>query len=133
MLVSRSQTAIFSFISSPHACTWSRSSSDCCRELQWPSLSNRRGYLSVTTIYDMLHHNISLDFSSFFTLSSSPTRSHSLSILCKHSSIDSHRYSGPFSLIAFIFGIVFPLVYFLYPAVLLLSTYCINFYVLYNT
>ena len=77
----------------PHACTWSRSSSDCCRELQWPSLSNRRGYLSVTTIYDMLHHNISLDFSSFFTLSSSPTRSHSLSILCKHSSIDSHRYS----------------------------------------
>ena len=42
---------------------------------------------------NMLHHNISLDFSSFFTLSSSPTRSHSLSILCKHSSIDSHRYS----------------------------------------
>ena len=38
----------------PHTNTWSKSSSDCCHELRWPSLSNRRKYLYVTTIYDML-------------------------------------------------------------------------------
>ena len=75
-----------------HSNTWSKSSSDCCRELSWPSLSNRLKYLSVATMYDMLHHHISLDFFNFFTLSSYPTRSHSLSILCKQSSINSFRY-----------------------------------------
>ena len=76
-----------------HSNTWSKSSSDCCCELSWPSLSNRRKYLSVATMYDMLHHHISLDLFNFFTLSSYPTRSHSLSILCKQSSINSFRYS----------------------------------------
>ena len=94
------------------------------------AFGDRRKYLSVTTMYDMLHHHLSLDFSNFFTLSSSPTRSHFLSILCKHFSINSHRFS--FSLIVFIFGIVSPIIYFLYPVVLLLSTYYITFYVPYN-
>ena len=57
----------------PHTNSWSKSSGDCCHELHWPSLSNRQNYLSVTTMYDMLHHHISFDFSNFFTLSSSPT------------------------------------------------------------
>ena len=73
--------------------TWSKSSCVCCSELRWPSLSTCRKFLSLITMYDMLHHHISLDFSNFFTLSSSQTRSHSLSILCKHSSINSYRYS----------------------------------------
>ena len=76
----------------PHTSTWLKSSSECCRELHWPSLSTRRKYLSITTIYDMLHHHISLQFSNFFTFSTSPTRSHPLSILCKHSSINAYRY-----------------------------------------
>ena len=76
----------------PHTSTWSKSSSDFWRELHWPSLSTRRKYLSITTIYDMLHHYISSQFSSFFTFSTSPTRSHPLSILCKHSSINAYRY-----------------------------------------
>ena len=72
----------------PHTSTWSKSSRDCCHELHWPSLFTRQKYLSLTTMYDMLHCHISLDFSSFFTFSTSPTRSHSLSIICKHSSIN---------------------------------------------
>ena len=56
-----------------HTSTWSKSLSDCCHELHWPSLSICRKYLSMTTIYDMLHHHISLEFSSFFTFSTSPT------------------------------------------------------------
>ena len=49
-------------------------------------------YLSIATIYDMLHHHISLQFSNFFIFSTSPTRSHPLSLLCKHSSINAYRY-----------------------------------------
>ena len=73
---------------------WSKSSEECCTELSWPSLSTRRKYLSLTIIYDILHHHISLKFSDYFTFSSAAsTRSHSLSILCKQSSINSYRYS----------------------------------------
>ena len=114
----------------PHTNTWSKSSSDCCHELRWPSLSNRRKYLSVTTMYDMLHHHISLDFSNFFTLSSSLTRSHFLSILCKHSSINSHKYSFFINNI-YIWNCI-PYNIILYPAILLLSAYYITFCVLYN-
>ena len=53
-----------------------------------------RKYLSLTIIYDILHHHIALKFSDYFTFSSAAsTRSHSLSILCKQSSINSYRYS----------------------------------------
>ena len=76
-----------------HSHTWSKSSSDCCSELHWPSLSTRRKYLTIVTIYDMLHCHISLSFSNYFTFSNSHTRSHSLSLLCKQSTINSYRYS----------------------------------------
>ena len=77
----------------PPTFKWSKSSEECCEELHWPSLSTRRKYLTLTTIYDMLHHHISLPFSDYFTFSTAPTRSHSLSLLCKQSSINSYRYS----------------------------------------
>ena len=72
---------------------WSKSTQDCNRELFWSSLVIRRNYLSVTTMYDILHNHISLHFSDYFIFSDAPTRSHSLSIMCKQSSINSYRYS----------------------------------------
>ena len=78
----------------PRTYKWSKSSEECCTELSWPSLSTRRKHLSLTIIYDILHHHISLKFSNYFTFSSAAsTRSHSLSILCKQSSINSYHYS----------------------------------------
>ena len=76
-----------------HTYRWSKSSEECCKELSWPSLSTRRKYLSLTMIYDILHNHVSLQFSDYFTFSSASTRSHSLSLLCKQSSINSYRYS----------------------------------------
>jgi len=77
----------------PHAYKWFRSSVECCTELFWPLLSTRRKYLSLTMINDILHNQISLQFSDYFNFSSAPTRFHSLSLLCKQSSINSYCYS----------------------------------------
>ena len=64
----------------PCAYRWSKSSEECCTELFWPSLSSRRKYLSSTMIYSILHNEVSLQVSDYFTFSSAPTRSsHSLS------------------------------------------------------
>ena len=67
---------------------WSKSSEECCGELSWPLLSTQRKYLTLTTVYDMFHQHISIPFSDHFTFSTAPTRSHSLSLLCKQSSIN---------------------------------------------
>ena len=109
----------------PHTSTWSKSSSDCCHELHWPSLSTRRKYLSIMTIYDKLHHHISLEFSSLFIFSTSPNRSHPLFILCKHSSINTYRYF--FSINSIFNGILCHLISFQYPAVPVLSIPCTVF------
>ena len=76
-----------------HSHTWSKSSSKCCCELHWPSLSIRSEYLTMVTIYDIIHCHISLPFSNYFSFSNSPTRSHSHSLQCKQSTINSYRYS----------------------------------------
>jgi len=109
----------------PCAYRWSKSSEECCTELFWPSLSIRRKYLSLTMIYSILHNEVSLQFSDYFTFSSAPTRSYSLSLLCKQPSINSYQYSFfmnrcnsiPFDILSF-------------TTVLLLGVHCIILYVL---
>ena len=39
--------------------------------------------VTVLSVYDILSHYHCLDFGEYFTLSSAPTRSHSLTICCK--------------------------------------------------
>ena len=73
---------------------WSKSSSQCRSELNWPELSTRRKYLSLLTVHDILHKRIALRFSDYFTFSSLCTRpAHSLSLYCRSSTINSFRYS----------------------------------------
>ena len=66
---------------------WEKSSHQCCRELNWPALSVRREYLSLLSVHDILHGRFSLNFTDLFSFSSSCTRSHSLSLCCKSSTI----------------------------------------------
>ena len=56
---------------------WSKSSSQCRSELNWPELSTRRKYLSLLTVHDILHKRTALRFSDYFTFSSLCTQSHS--------------------------------------------------------
>ena len=72
---------------------WSKSSDDCLNSLRWPSLTDRRNYLSVSTLYDILNNRTSLSFHDYYRCNTSYTRAHELSIVPLLSSINSHRYS----------------------------------------
>ena len=76
-----------------HTLKWSKSSLECRRELFWPELSIRRQYLCIVMIHDILHGHIALSFNEFFSFSPTCTRTHSLTIYCKQSTINSYRYS----------------------------------------
>ena len=97
--------------------------SDCCCELNyWPSLSTHCKHLSLSTMYDILHCHI-LDFSEYFTFSTSLTSP--LNILGKHS--NSLRYSLFVNSIYFWNCVHNIIVYFLYPAVPFLRINCTIF------
>ena len=72
---------------------WSPPSADCCVTLNWLPLSVRRKFFTILTVHDILHSHICLDFNNYFTISSIPTRSHSLSLYCKQASVNSYRFS----------------------------------------
>jgi len=72
---------------------WSKLSLECHSHLQWPELSIWHQYFSMLMIHDILHGHVALSFNKFFSFASSCTRTHSLTIYCKQSSINSYRYS----------------------------------------
>jgi len=103
--------------------TWSKSSNDCCNELHWPPLSTCQKYLSVATMYDILHHHISLDFFSFSssrTIGCTPSRYYANTPL-------SICIDICFLQIVYISGTVSLFTYFLYPTIFRLDIYCIIF------
>ena len=62
-------------------------------ELHWPELSIRCQYLCIVMIHDMLHGQVALNFNKFFSFASNCTMTHSLTIYCKQSTLNSYRYS----------------------------------------
>ena len=67
--------------------SWNRSTVQCCSELKWPPLSIRRHCISLSLLYIKYLHNCScFDFLKY--ISSSCTRSHSLSLHCRQSNIN---------------------------------------------
>ena len=72
---------------------WNKSSDDCLDSLHWPSLTDRRNYLSVSALYDILNNRTSLNFYDYYRCNTSCTRAHELPIVPLLSSINSHRYS----------------------------------------
>jgi len=76
-----------------HKC-WNKFSDACLQKLCWPSLSLRRNYLRVATLYDILHGRYdSLKLSHFCVFNLSCTRAHPLSVVPRQSTINSFRYS----------------------------------------
>ena len=67
--------------------TMSRSSDDCLRQLEWPSL--KLCFLSVNKLYDIISNEITIKISDFCSFVTSCTRQHSLSIFSLQSTINS--------------------------------------------
>ena len=73
--------------------SWDPPSSDCLVQLKWPSMSTRFTILSLKFFHDLLHQKLSIKFSDFFQFRNSSSRSHCLTLMCKHSHINVYRYS----------------------------------------
>ena len=88
--------------------SWSKPSVQCRSELNWPHHHFPLDVIispSLLLLYDMLHDRSCFNFSMYFTFSSSCTKSHSLSLYCKQSNINSYRYS--FLLTMYFYGIAY--------------------------
>ena len=77
----------------PSTYQWSKSSVTCVEELWWPSLKARRIYISIWTLYCILHKTTAIDFSRYFHFNTLPTRSHSLTLNLLSSKINAFRHS----------------------------------------
>ena len=77
----------------PSMLSWTMSSDDCLRQLEWPSLKLRRDFLSVNLLYNIISNKIVIKFSDFCSFASSCTMQYSLSIFPLQSAINSLRYS----------------------------------------
>ena len=77
----------------PSALKWSKSSATCIEELRWPSLKVRRDYLSIWSLYSILHKTTAIDFSKYFRFNTLATRSHSLTLNLMSSTINAFRHS----------------------------------------
>ena len=77
----------------PLTLQWTKSSSECIRELGWPSLELRRNYACIILLYTIFHNLTPIKFSDYFQLNELKTRSHHLTIYPISSSINSYRYS----------------------------------------
>ena len=69
------------------------STSTCLNHLQWPSLHDRRKYFAICKLHSIFYGQLPIPFHEYFHFSKSQTRSHSLSINLKPSSINPYRYS----------------------------------------
>ena len=68
---------------------WSKSSDDCLKELNWPSIHQRHIYFSICQVHDILHNRHCVSFSDHFQLS----KVRPLNIRPASSTINSYRYS----------------------------------------
>ena len=84
---------------------WTKSSDDCLNALQWPTLTQRRNYLSVSMLNDIFHERTSLTFSDYYRKNVSCTRAHEQSVMPLQSTINSYRYS--FFVNVVFYGIVY--------------------------
>ena len=74
----------------PESHTWSRSYDESLRHLSWMTLESRRMMLCCAQVYKMVNKLDCLDFNKY---NRNPTRSHSFSLVCNHSRVNSFRYS----------------------------------------
>ena len=77
----------------PITLQWAKSSSECIRELGWPSLELRRNFSCIVMLYTIYNNLTPIKFSEYYRLNVLSTRSHALTIYPLPSSINSYRYS----------------------------------------
>ena len=70
-----------------------RGTVQCCTILKWPPLADRRKFRIIQTVHDIVHQHSCIDFNRYFTVLSTCTRSHCLSLFCRQASINAFRYS----------------------------------------
>ena len=56
-------------------------------------MADRRKFRIILFVHDILHQRSCIDFNTYFTVRTTRTRSHSLSLFCRQASINSFRYS----------------------------------------
>ena len=72
---------------------WSKSYDQSKKELHWLSLEQRRTYLLLCEAYKIVNKQDSIEFAKYFTWNPcTDSRSHKLSIFCKHARTNIHRY-----------------------------------------
>ena len=64
----------------PLTSQWTKSSSECIRELGWPSLELRCNYACIVMLYTILNNPTPIKFSEYYQLNKLSTRSHPLTI-----------------------------------------------------
>ena len=77
----------------PSSRRWNKSSGECLDTLHWPTLTQRRNYLSVSTLGDIFHKRTSLKFSDYYCFNASCTRAHELCVVPLQSTINCYWYS----------------------------------------
>ena len=77
----------------PSCYSWSSSTDICISILGWPSIMNRFTASCLLYLFDLLHNKIAMSFNDYFQLNTSSTKSHSLTLVCKQSDVNSYRYS----------------------------------------
>ena len=77
----------------PSSRRWNKSSGECLDTLHWPTLTQRRNYLSVSTLGDIFHKRTSFKFLDYYCFNASCTRAHELCVVPLQSSINCYRYS----------------------------------------
>ena len=71
----------------PFALKWSKSSTICTKELNWPSLKIRRKYISVLTLYSILNGTAAISFTTYFQFNKLTIPTHSLTLILASSTI----------------------------------------------
>ena len=77
----------------PVANSWSKSYPEALMELEWHSLKQRRYFSSCCQVFKIINNLDCISFCTYFNFARTITRSHSLSLLCKRSRVNSFRYS----------------------------------------
>ena len=66
---------------------------ECRSQLRWPTVQQRHQLLSCCQTFKIIHNLDCLNFDDYLCFNRSPTRSHSLTLRCTRSRINSFRYS----------------------------------------
>ena len=76
-----------------HAARWTKSSKDCVSDLNWPSLSTGRIFLTCLLLFNVIHGQVISKLKDHLLPQSDISRSHKLSFRTISSTINSYHHS----------------------------------------